>query len=141
MCACTPAPAQRTDSARADSSPIVSPAVAPPAAPPAAQPGFHAVGQEPGWLLDVVPGREIRYVGDYGDTRVTTPAPTPTVDADGTITYRAQTDGTPARSLTVIIRPTPCQDARSGAPYSHTVTVRLGEREVRGCGKSVISKQ
>ena len=121
---------------RADSLSVrVDSLMLPPVPSAPSQPAFHAVGQEPGWLLDVEPGREIRYVGDYGDTRVTTPAPTFVVDASGTITYDAQTAGAPSRRLTVVIRPVPCNDGMSGAPYTHTVTVRLDGREVRGCGK------
>ena len=31
---------------------------------------FRAVGQEPGWALDLVPTRWVRYTGDYGATWV-----------------------------------------------------------------------
>ena len=31
---------------------------------------FRAVGQEPGWALDLLEGRWVRYVGDYGATRL-----------------------------------------------------------------------
>src|ERR1700741_4593131 len=46
-------------------------------APALAAPGeapYHAAGTEPGWTLTIDRGL-IRYVGDYGKTRVTTAAP------------------------------------------------------------------
>ncbi|HEX6107659.1 MAG TPA: META domain-containing protein, partial [Gemmatimonadales bacterium] len=92
---------------------------------------FRAVGQEPGWLLDIDEGRWLRYVGDYGSTRAFAPAPRRD-SAGGTVTYRARSEG---RELTVEIREAPCRDVMSGEAYSHTVTVRLDTSEVHGCGR------
>ncbi|MGZ8412357.1 MAG: COG3650 family protein [Gemmatirosa sp.] len=94
---------------------------------------FRAVGQEPGWLLDVDEGRSLRYVGDYGETRLTTPAPPPEVAPDGTRTWRARTG---PRELVVVARPVPCRDGMSGAPFTHTVTVQVDGRELQGCGQA-----
>jgi uncharacterized membrane protein len=142
LSACAPAP-REPEPPRRDRAPSVATTAAPApldtAMPPdwdaARRQGvdFRAVGQEPGWLLDVDDGRALRYLGDYGETRLTAPAPPPDVAADGTRTWRARTG---ARALVVVARPTPCHDAMSGAAFTHTVTVRLDDREVRGCGQS-----
>ena len=97
---------------------------------------FRAIGQEPGWSLDVDRERWLRFTGDYGRTRVLTPAPVPMRDtADGSITYRASAEG---RDLVVVIRPTPCEDVMSGEAFSHTVSVRFGETELLGCGRALV---
>jgi heat shock protein HslJ/uncharacterized membrane protein len=94
---------------------------------------FRAVGQEPGWTLDLAEGRGIRFVTADGATRAFTPMPTPAWDrAAGTITYAATTG---AHAITVTVRETPCHDTMSGERMSHAVTVQSGGREFRGCGR------
>lgn len=94
---------------------------------------FHAVGQEPGWLLDIYEGERIEFVGDYGETRIVTPAPAPDGRGPRT-TYEIETD---AHALTIVILDQPCRDAMSGAPFPATVTVTLDGREYRGCGRAL----
>jgi len=51
---------------------------------------FRAVGNEPGWNLEIEPGRRLLFVGDYGSTSVSTPVPEPVVDAaSGRTTYHS----------------------------------------------------
>jgi heat shock protein HslJ len=96
---------------------------------------FRAVGQEPGWVLELDQGRSLRYLRDYGKTEVLAPAPEPIRDSvTATATYRAQSEG---RALEVVIREAPCADAMSGEQHSHTVTVRLDQSEVNGCGRTL----
>ncbi len=96
---------------------------------------FRAVGQEPGWALDLDQGHSLDYTGDYGNTRVIVPASEPSRDSvTGTVTYHAQSEG---RAVEVIIRQAPCADVMSGEEYTHTVTVRVDQREVRGCGRAL----
>lgn len=85
-------------------------------------------------MLEVDQGHTLHYVGDYGTTHVTTPAPEPMRDSAGTISYRARTE---AHDLTVVIREAVCHDAMNGQRFSHTVTVRLDGREVAGCGRTL----
>jgi heat shock protein HslJ len=90
-CRGTPAPA-RNDSAAV--------AVPPPAAgaTPWEKAGargveFRALGQEPGWTLELDQGRSMEYTGDYGNTKFATPAPEPVVDtATRAVTYSARTE-------------------------------------------------
>jgi uncharacterized membrane protein len=92
---------------------------------------FRAVGQEPGWLIEIRHGRDMLLITDYGaDTAV---APVPRVETDsatGARTYHAMG----ARDLRVLIQPTACIDAMSGEPYETTVTITLDGREYHGCG-------
>lgn len=93
---------------------------------------FRALGQEPGWILDIHPARWIRYIGDYGETRLLMPPVDPVRDSAGTRTYRAETA---SHTLTAVIREEPCRDAMSGRPFSHTVTITVNGQELSGCGR------
>jgi putative lipoprotein len=94
---------------------------------------FRAVGQEPGWVFALDEGRWMRYVGDYGSTTVFAAAPrredAPTGEG---VVYRAPSD---RGELVVTIRESPCSDAMSGESFTHTVSVRLADRAVDGCGR------
>jgi hypothetical protein len=93
---------------------------------------FRAVGQEPGWLLEIRHARELRLITDYGADTVVAPVPPVGTDpATGARTYHAVTA---ARDLRVLIQPTACTDAMSGEPYETTVTVTLDGRAYHGCG-------
>ncbi|HUG00747.1 MAG TPA: hypothetical protein VML95_02665 [Longimicrobiales bacterium] len=93
---------------------------------------FRAVGNEPGWLLEVVEGERIRFRYDYGESEAFTPAPEPEIAAEtGGITYHAVTE---AVDLRVEILPESCLDDMSGFPFPTTVSVTLGDRTFRGCG-------
>jgi heat shock protein HslJ/uncharacterized membrane protein/membrane-bound inhibitor of C-type lysozyme len=95
---------------------------------------FRAVGQEPGWVVEIEPRRQILFLGDYGRTRVVTPAPEPNTAADGARIYEVRTE---AHDLVVEIRETACSDVMSGEPFTHTVTVRVDGDTLRGCGRFV----
>ncbi|HYC31462.1 MAG TPA: META domain-containing protein [Gemmatimonadales bacterium] len=97
---------------------------------------FRAVGQEPGWVLELDEGHWLRYVGDYGAVTMFAPAPTAQPAGDGGMTYRLR-DG--ARELLATIRELPCQDVMSGQSFSHTVAIRMDEHELRGCGRPLMN--
>jgi uncharacterized membrane protein len=96
---------------------------------------FRGIGQEPGWQLEIRKGSEMRFIYDYGQTSVATPAPRARVDArTGRQTFQATTE---ANALTVEIVPVGCEDSMSGKPFPATVTVTLNERTFRGCGEEL----
>jgi uncharacterized membrane protein len=95
---------------------------------------FRAIGQEPGWLLEIDAGKSMYLLADYGEKKVTTLAPAPTRDSTGATTYAASADG---HHLTVVIRERACQDAMSGEEMTHEATVTLDGREYRGCGRQL----
>ena len=94
---------------------------------------FRAVGQEPGWLLEIDNERGMHLAYDYGEKTATAPLPARTVDGSRT-TYAAKTD---AHELTVVIDAQPCQDVMSGESFAATVTVRIDGRTPTGCGRTV----
>ena len=93
---------------------------------------FRAVGQEPGWVLEIDHSR-ITLVSNYGADEVVTPVPEPVVDAAAlTTTWHALTD---ANDLHVESREQPCADTMSEERFSMTVTVTLNGTTHHGCGR------
>ena len=99
---------------------------------------FRAVGQEPGWILDLDEGHWLRYVGNYGSLTLFTDAPVAEPAPDGGVIYRLRDGG---RELTATLRELPCQDVMSGESFSHTVAIRFEESELRGCGRPLMSAE
>lgn len=94
---------------------------------------FRAVGQEPGWFLEIDHDRSMHLVYDYMEREATTPAPVAVVSGART-TYTAATE---AHRLTVIVEERPCRDSMSGEPFPSTVIVTIDGRELRGCGRAL----
>ena len=98
---------------------------------------FRAIGQEPGWQLEIRMGSEMRFTYDYGKGSAVTPAARAELDAKtGTRTFHATAE---ANDLRVEIVPVGCEDSMSGKPFPATVTVTLNDRSFRGCGESLAS--
>lgn len=95
---------------------------------------FRAVGQEPGWLLDIYTRGLIKFSWDYGDNYAEFAVADPTSPQEGATRYEAHADG---RTLVVTIRRAPCSDAMSGQPYPATVEAVIDGRTLNGCGRSV----
>lgn len=91
----------------------------------------RAVGQEPGWFVEIDHGTSIRLLYDYAEREATFPAPEP-VSSGGTTTYDAATG---EHRLRVIVEDRPCHDGMSGDAFPRTVTVELDGRTLRGCGR------
>jgi acid phosphatase (class A) len=94
---------------------------------------FRAVGNEPGWYLELTNDERILFVGNYGSTKYLFDTPEPSVDPQGPETvYKVQKSG---HELRVVLKGRPCVDSMSGEPYETTVTVMLDGKKYQGCGK------
>lgn len=106
---------------------------------------YRAVGQEPGWALEVYAGRRLSFIGDYGNTRIVASAPPPATETaapagggggDHTsvnrVTYAAHSG---AHTIAVEVVRQECRDEMSGERYPTTAVIRLDGREYRGCGR------
>lgn len=91
---------------------------------------FRALGQEPGWRLDLRKGKELHFLYDYGEHEVLLPAPLPEVQAGNTV-YHAVAAG---HDLRLTILPGPCSDAMSGQPFEAQVAIVFDGRSFEGCG-------
>ncbi len=90
---------------------------------------FRAVGQEPGWIVEVTDD-SLRFAWAYGRREVTVSQFATDTDAERML-YRADTDRGPLR---VVARPQYCTDPMNGRLFSHTVTVTLAADVHTGCG-------
>jgi len=91
---------------------------------------FRAVGNEPGWMLEISPER-LRLLTHYGTDSLIARTPERLVAQD-TMHYVAHID---TLAVDVEAVRTPCTDMMSGAQYSYTVHVAAGENIYTGCGK------
>jgi len=92
---------------------------------------FYATGNEPGWKLEIGPTETV-LVTDYGNWRFQFPTPVPETDSVlGRTFYEAHQDGV---DIVIELRNQTCHDSMNGWEYPTTVLIRLGSRELRGCG-------
>ena len=98
--------------------------------------GFRAVGNEPGWSLEIVPGQWIHFIYQYGERELFTPLPEGRTDPEsGRLTYHTVTE---SHDLRVDIEEQDCSDTMSGEAFPTTVHVTLGGTLYRGCGRLLI---
>lgn len=94
---------------------------------------FRAVGNEPGWFLEIQQGRQLLFVGDFGSRRLITPDPGEQLQ-DGSRTWHAVTE---SADLRVEVVDAGCIDTMSGEQLPSQVTVTLDGTVLRGCGRDL----
>lgn len=94
---------------------------------------FRAVGQEPGWHLEITEGERAHFVSDYGETTWSGRMAEATVEASPDSIRWTVVDG--GETLVVVATDEPCFDDMSGEPFPATVTVFFRERGHAGCGR------
>jgi uncharacterized membrane protein len=94
---------------------------------------YRAIGQEPGWVLEIGPQRTMLLETDYGEHRHEGVLAPP--DRDGRrLSYTASVGGA---SITITIEEEPCQDIMSGEAFPTSVSVTVDGRQLDGCGRPV----
>lgn len=95
--------------------------------------GFRAVGNEPGWFMEVDrgPNPTLRATLDYGE-RIVEVASAEVLDGDPPGYEGTAADG--AR-IEVHVRRESCSDGMSDRSYEASVTLQVGETTYRGCGR------
>jgi putative lipoprotein len=91
---------------------------------------FRALGNEPGWYVEIFPDR-LAIVTDLGTNR-TELAHSGSVVEGGRTIYRAMSEG---RAATVIIDRRACADSMSGEAFEAAATVTFENRTLVGCGR------
>ena len=92
---------------------------------------FRAVGNEPGWSLELIAGTQIVFISNYGADRVERPLPEAINDEASSTTRWVTQD------LTIEVSGVSCRDDMSGDSYESTVTVYWNNQQFHGCGKSL----
>ncbi|MCK4988205.1 MAG: MliC family protein [Desulfobacterales bacterium] len=96
---------------------------------------FRAIGNEPGWNLEIIKSEKIVFVGNYGQSRYEFITTEPSIDQQArTTVYKFQND---KHVMSVIIVGRHCRDTMSGEAFETTVTVILDGKQYRGCGKTL----
>lgn len=96
---------------------------------------FRATGNEPGWHLELRVGGQSIFVGDYGNLWVEFATPEPVIHRQERVTtYLAPTDEALVKT---IIEGRSCTDSMSGEQFEASVTVEVGGKRYRGCGKAL----
>jgi len=93
---------------------------------------FRAIGQEPGWLLEITDGKEILLTRNYGEIKTSYPYVKPQVDRGSRQTL-FQLD----REVKIVIEGKPCTDTMSGESFATTVTISLPDASLSGCGRAL----
>ena len=96
---------------------------------------FRALGQEPGWHLEISDGGQMKYVGNYGNDSLTVATPEQSsANSKGTKVFEVQSK---SHSISVEITDEPCTDSMSGFKFPSTVTVTVDSETYRGCGRAL----
>lgn len=97
---------------------------------------FRAVGNEPGWLVEVMDDKRIRFVNDYGNLEIKAPVDDLWVGpADEDKIYYVEND---AVQFQVIIMKKTYQDTMSGENFPYQVRVVFPNKSYIGGGRLLI---
>ena len=94
---------------------------------------FRAVGEEPGWFLEIDNEKQIRVVYDYAEHQLVAPVTSPAMKGS-TVFYDMMVD---SQRVLITIEEVPCNDAMSGESFPRSVAVTIGTRTLRGCGREI----
>lgn len=96
---------------------------------------FRAVGNEPGWHMEISEGLKIVLIDNYGENQYRFTVPEQNSDPDlRTTIYTADHDG---QEFKITIRGERCLDTMSGKSFEAAVTVEFGQRRLDGCGRAL----
>lgn len=95
----------------------------------AEKPLFRAVGNEPGWRLDIG-AQGLELIADDGASRAFVAAPL-IVETEGMRSYQGTSAG---GELEALVFERVCVDSMSGMTHPNSVEVRWQDRVLRGCG-------
>jgi len=94
---------------------------------------FRAIGQEPGWFLEIDNEKQIRVVYDYAEHQLIAPVTSPGTKGS-MVFYDMMVD---SQRVLITIEEAPCNDAMSGEAFPRSVAVTIGTRTLRGCGRDL----
>lgn len=94
---------------------------------------FRAVGNEPGWHIEITKDDKVLFVNNYGENRYEFATPPPLADQPSRVTrYEIKEDG---HEMIIVLKGEPCLDTMSGESFDVTVTVTFDGRVFSGCGR------
>lgn len=94
---------------------------------------FRALGNEPGWYLEISEENRLLLVDNYGQDRHEFVLSGPSVDnVSGIARYQVRSD---AHDLNLTLEGRRCTDTMSGETFETTVTLVFDGRRLSGCGR------
>lgn len=96
---------------------------------------FRAVGNEPGWYVEIRHDSHILYVGDYGNTRVLMTKPVSSTE--GEVSIYSASNG--RNEVKVEIIDEACTDTMAGDTFASQVTLTYAGKAYHGCGNTLTS--
>ncbi len=94
---------------------------------------FRAVGNEPGWVLEIRAGERLDLSYDYGQSELTVPITTRQPGIDGRVTIYSGSAG--GQTMKVSLSGEGCSDTMSDETFPTRVQVELDGRTFSGCGR------
>ena len=94
---------------------------------------FRAVGNEPGWHLEIHLGDRMVFVGDYGELQLEVAAPVEEVLGGVRIVSGADD----SNELRVEIVQGACVDTMADESYPSQVVIQVDGRTYQGCGRDL----
>jgi len=95
--------------------------------------GFRAVGNEPGWYLEITQGGEMLYVGDYGSVRIVIMDPA-IQEEKGVRIYHGTAEN---HRLRVEVVEGICVDSMKGDSFPYQVILQVDGNGLQGCGRGL----
>lgn len=96
---------------------------------------LRGTGNEPGWLVEIGPGAQLLYAGNFGeDRRVFDDATERAGEQADARVFAAGTD--PDRVVVTVTRQA-CKDDMSGEMFDYRMDLEAGGRSLRGCATSI----
>ena len=96
---------------------------------------YRAVGNEPGWSLEITHNQTTVFISHYGQDRYEFETSKPLIDtAAHTSEYQLKNN---AHTLSITLSAKPCADTMSDRSFSSTVSIRLDNKKFIGCGKAL----
>ena len=94
---------------------------------------FRAIGNEPGWVLEIIPDREVRFITHLG-TLTTYFKIEQHYEMHNSTEYKLRSKN---NLLYLRIEKRRCFDTMSGREYESSVYLNFDGNELRGCGKGL----
>ena len=95
---------------------------------------FRAIGNEPGWVLEIS-GDSLSLQTNYGEDHYQFAAAERKTNPEARQTIYAASSGD--THIEVTLQGNSCQDTMADTEYETSVTIRLDERKLIGCGKAL----
>ena len=91
---------------------------------------YRALGNEPGWILEIGPASRLSWTTNFGQDRYDFEQAQAATTPDGAIVYTAQKE---AVAIKATVKAERCVDDGE-VEFDHVVTVESGAQTLRGCG-------